>query len=81
MKTSNYRKHFAFLYLLLLSVIFYGCDDKNVTIEETTIIINGRQMKIHTIDSCEYVGRITGGSADVLTHKGNCKFCTERNKK
>lgn len=68
-------------YLLLLSIIFCGCETKNTTIEETTTTIRGREMKIYTIDSCEYIGCIYGSSSDVLTHKGNCKFCSERNKK
>lgn len=31
-------------------------------------------------DSCEYV-RFDGGSGSWGGHKGNCKFCIERNKK
>lgn len=32
------------------------------------------------IDSCEYLATQVNG-AIVLTHKGNCRFCWERNKK
>jgi hypothetical protein len=83
-RTSIYRRHFAFAfaYVLLVGVIFCGCDEnKNVTVEQTTTTINGREMKIYTIDSCEYIGTIYGSNADVLSHKGNCKFCAERSKK
>ena len=34
--------------------------------------------KIVIMDSCEYI--IMGRRGDDLTHKGNCRFCTERNK-
>lgn len=78
-KTSIYRRHFA--YVLLVSVIFCGCESKGVTVEETTTTINGREIKIYTIDSCEYIGEIHGGNGDLITHKGNCKFCVERSKK
>lgn len=37
-------------------------------------------LKTYTIDSCEYIGKLRGFESDVLTHKGNCKFCAERNK-
>lgn len=80
-KTSIYHRTFAFAYVLLVAVIFCGCESKNVTVEQTTTTINGRDMKIYTIDSCEYIGTIYGNNADVLTHKGNCKFCAERSKK
>ena len=70
-----------FFYALLVAVIFCGCKSKNVTVEETITTINGRKMKIYTIDSCEYIGTIHGSNADVITHKGNCKFCAERSKK
>ncbi len=35
----------------------------------------------YIIDSCEYIGSLKGYNSDVLSHKGNCKFCTERNNK
>ncbi len=42
-----------------------------------------KHVRIHTvtIDSCEYfyawIGQANGGG--IFTHKGNCKFCKERN--
>ena len=30
------------------------------------------------IDSCEYIGYMVGSNSDVLTHKGNCRFCEAR---
>lgn len=42
--------------------------------------IQNTDIKIVEIDSCEYL--ISGvGSKRIMTHKGNCKYCIERNKK
>ena len=32
----------------------------------------------HIIDSCEYIGYLGYGSSDIIAHKGNCRFCEER---
>lgn len=66
-------------YLIVLAVLLAGCESRNVTTSTTTTVINGRNIEIYTIDSCEYIGRVVGSSTDVLTHKGNCKFCEKRN--
>ena len=35
-----------------------------------------------TVDSCEYISHSSYSAGVVtLTHKGNCKFCKERNEK
>lgn len=65
-----------FAYVLLTSIILCGCDRYNKTIST----VNGRNIKTYVIDECEYVGSVVGGSRDFLAHKGNCKFCAERNK-
>jgi hypothetical protein len=70
-----------FFYALLVAVIFCGCETKNVTVEETITKINGRPISVYVIDSCEYIGNVYGGHGDMITHKGNCKFCAERSKK
>lgn len=80
-KTSNLVVTRHFFYALLVAVIFCGCETKNVPVEETVSKINGRQISVYVIDSCEYVGNIYGGNGDIITHKGNCKFCVERSKK
>jgi hypothetical protein len=82
-KTSIYHRTFAFAYVLLVAVIFCGCKTKNVQTEytATATTIAGREIEIYIIDSCEYIGNIYGGNADMLAHKGNCKFCAERSKK
>jgi len=45
--------------------------------------LDGFHMTVVVIDSCEYLCRerpCLGGShlADLLTHKGNCRFCAKR---
>lgn len=55
--------------------------------------INNKNYGFNTIiiDSCEYIYKRTGGcyspagcittsGTQYITHKGNCKFCKERNK-
>lgn len=80
-KTSIYHRHFAFAYVLLVAVIFCGCETRNVEQKQTDFTINGSELKIYIIDSCEYIGKIYGGNTDAFTHKGNCKLCAERSKK
>jgi len=78
MKTQKSIFNRTFAYVLLMSVIFYGCSQssKSKTIDGT--------YKIRIIDGCEYI-EYDNGVFDqrvyTLTHKGNCKFCIERNKK
>ena len=45
--------------------------------------IGGSKHKVIVIDSCEYIVGWGGNSYGVpfLTHKGNCKYCLERNNK
>ena len=75
----------AFAYVLLVAVIFCGCDDMNRAEErskifKTAVEVNGYQISIIEFDSCQYL--ISGvGYSQMMTHKGNCKFCTEKKKK
>jgi hypothetical protein len=68
--------------ILLTAVIasLSSCETKNVDISSTDTSISGREIKIYTFDSCEYVGFVIGSQYDFWAHKGNCKFCKERNK-
>ena len=69
---------------LLVSVIFFSCStpNENITNPKENITnpkeytIDKMNYGIVIIDSCEYI--IYGRK---LTHKGNCKYCIERNKK
>lgn len=57
---------------ILLCIILISCETKNTTVNHTDITISGRNLKIYTIDKCEYIGNVYGGQGDFLTHKGNC---------
>jgi hypothetical protein len=81
-KTSIYHRTFAFAYVLLVAVIFCGCEipeNKQQYTKTNTEYDNG-SYKIVEIDSCEYVLSMVYGGRSIC-HKGNCKFCTERSKK
>lgn len=71
--------------LILFSIvaIFCSCskseDYSNRPVVQNTPEVHS-DLKIYEIDSCEYIGILMGNNRDVITHKGNCKFCTARNK-
>jgi len=69
-------------YLMVMVTIISGCEDASY-VKKPTIYSDGRMkdLKVYVIDGCEYIGKLRGGNSDVLTHKGNCKFCEERNGK
>lgn len=67
--------------MLLIAFVITGCETKNAETRSTDITINGADITIYIIDSCEYIGYIHKSNADYLTHKGNCKYCAQRNKK
>lgn len=59
-----------------LAMIMVGCEestnnDRNYATDE-----RGYTYEVLVIDSCEYLF-----STYKLSHKGNCRFCAERNKK
>ncbi len=66
-----------FAYVILASIILFGCEKDGKIMSS----LNDKDIKIYVIDNCEYIGDVRGGSRDFLTHKGNCKFCAERNRK
>lgn len=68
--------------LLVLTIgILLGCESRNVNITTTDFSIEGRVIKTYIIDSCEYIGTVHNNNSDILTHKGNCKYCIKRNSK
>ena len=62
------------LLLSLLATMMVGCD--YVKSSYTT----PEGIRVSIIDSCEYL-HYAHGHGPHYTHKGNCKFCLERNKK
>lgn len=80
------------LSIILLSTILVSCNEPAKQREDIVCAKridvywhteNGysgeEQFTILTIDSCEYLSAMYDRSRTV-THKGNCKFCLERNK-
>lgn len=62
------------LLLALLAMIMAGCvkkGHKGGSVDGYDIVI---------VDSCEYIIS-TYNYGGVLAHKGNCRFCTERNRR
>ena len=66
----------------MIVLMFIRCESKNITQTNSDFKINGTEIKIYTIDSCEYIGVVIGSRADFLTHRGNCpnKIHYERKK-
>lgn len=75
------------IFVVLLCAVFVSCikpsNDrveqnvfKNVEITPNNII---REVYVIEIDSCEYLYAYHVGGP-ILTHKGNCKYCAERDK-
>ena len=60
--------------LALLSTIMVGCEKKGYK--------GGRVdgFDIVIVDSCEYIIS-TYAHGGIMAHKGNCRFCAERNKR
>lgn len=78
-KTPIHHRTFAFAYVLLVAVIFCGCESKEEIKERAERKVN--DIFIIEYDSCEYLTFRTYGGSIVYTHKGNCKYCEERSKK
>jgi hypothetical protein len=62
------------LLLALFTMIMVGCKDeegRNYATDE-----RGYTYEVSVIDSCEYFVTL-----NYMVHKGNCRFCIERNRK
>lgn len=67
--------------LATLLVVLASCNQKTegVEIKSTNISIEGEEVSVYIIDSCEYLGKVDQMShRNWLTHKGNCRFCKGR---
>lgn len=65
--------------LFAFTFVLFSCDSQDqkdpsviATISNSTYLIS-RPIHTYNIDGCEYIGSVSYGSADILTHKGNCK--------
>lgn len=76
--------------ILIFSLLIFGCTSQksesliptqfpiaHVTHEYETSF--AKPLYLFVIDSCEYIGFLSSSSTDLLTHKGNCRFCQKRN--
>ena len=68
------------LTLTICLLVLSSCTQQNVKSKKTEFQVGSffNSLQIIEIDNCEYFYG-EWGNATVLTHKGNCKFCTERN--
>lgn len=69
--------------LFILAVLLAGCSDPVTKYAKP--IDSSPDFKGIEIDGCEYIAYENGNPDQkhytlTITHKGNCKFCTERNK-
>ena len=73
---------FLLISTLLLTILSCGCHEVNTPRKDTRFVVipGSDPLIVVEVDSCEYLLG-NWGYATVLTHKGNCKFCLERNKK
>ena len=78
------------LYILILSIIMLSCVNNDIEFEyeslnsiDSTEVFNiskYRKFEVIVIDSCEYLINTSHPTTYVnFTHKGNCKYCKERN--
>jgi hypothetical protein len=74
------------LIIVLLTLIAMGCGESIPTQDElnaTNMRNSGKTVNQYyimemTYDSCEYL--VSGyGNSQMMTHKGNCKYCQQRN--
>lgn len=73
---------FLLISAMLLTILSCGPDEVNTHRKITDFVVKEGKapLIIVDVDSCEYLLG-AWGNATVLTHKGNCKFCLQRNKK
>jgi hypothetical protein len=81
-KTSILALTKAF-FILLVMCCFSSCEtdlDKQRELRKSSTNVNGYEISVVEYDSCEYL--ISGsGYSQMMTHKGNCKYCVERSLK
>ena len=81
-KNTTKNKTLTLLIALATCITFFGCASVSKERNEATSIqipfkIYGIGVEVITIDSCEYI-HIGEGANGMLSHKGNCKYCKQR---
>ena len=67
---------------LLIGVLMISCEEK--TPEQKQYNENWQGFKVIVVDSCEYLIKtktVAYSGYGYMAHKGNCKYCKERNAK
>jgi hypothetical protein len=59
--------------LALTALMMAGCD-----VKQPDGTYKPYSYRTYIVDSCEYIGYAMGSQSDYLAHKGNCRFCEER---
>ena len=59
--------------LVFTALMIVGCDEK-----QPDGTYKPCYHRTYITDSCEYIGLATSSQYDYLAHKGNCRFCEER---
>ena len=66
----------------LILMFISGCNNNSqprISTPYDIKTINGtNSMEVIVIDSCEYLVYRAGAYQGLLTHKGNCKYCSKR---
>ena len=62
--------------LALLATIMVGCKESTNNDRNYATCERGYTYEVLVIDSCEYFR-----SSYILAHKGNCRYCAERNRR
>lgn len=61
--------------LSLLTCTLMACEGPNIEAKPTLFTYGGNvavDVFEYTIDSCQYIGSLTGSNCDWASHKGNC---------
>ena len=59
--------------IILAVLLLMSCERKST--------YQKNEIEIVVIDSCEYIKEATAYLHAIYVHKGNCRFCAERNKR
>lgn len=74
------RTNIYYLFLALMALLLMSCDNHSIA---RTEIDSAIEYDVIEIDSCEYImvqsRTYYGYIVSSIGHKGNCKYCKERN--
>lgn len=69
------------LILLSIAIVFANCEQKYTIQNKNQAVSGNTTFQIIIIDNCEYIAYHFCQNDGLLTHKGNCTYCLNRNKK